>query len=193
MCQVPSDDLLHSELSVVTDSPAAAPKPHLTGPAKPGVIRSRGRGPLSKLPPDSGVFDAFARLRKDGELSNEEAFVKLISNYDISLTNLNKVSSNVNSISCCVIYIANVINSAEKLPASFSKAKYVDIAPYAWLEPSAQGRDIRQLEIFRSRLPMPIFEAIYADVAKAAFQYGRMGQHANEEARSRYIASVSFC
>jgi hypothetical protein len=53
------------------------------------------------------------------------------------------------------------------------------------------GKDIRKLDIFRSRLPMNLFEKIYTDVHVASVQYGRMQDHENEEARSRYIASVS--
>jgi hypothetical protein len=78
-----------------------------------------------------------------------------------------------------------------KLPASFSKVKYVDVAPYVWLDPSVDGRDIQKLEIFRSRLPMYLFQKIFTDVDEATLQYGRMEYHGNEEARSRYIASVS--
>jgi hypothetical protein len=53
------------------------------------------------------------------------------------------------------------------------------------------GRDIHRLEVFRSRLPMDIFDETYKDVRKASRQYGRMEQHGNEEARNRYISSVS--
>jgi hypothetical protein len=38
---------------------------------------------------------------------------------------------------------------------------------------------------------MDVFRKIYTDVDKATLQYGRMESHDNEEARSRYIASVS--
>ena len=37
-----------------------------------------------------------------------------------------------------------------------------------------------------------MFRRIYTDVDKAGLQYGRMESHDNEEARSRYIASVSY-
>ena len=52
-------------------------------------------------------------------------------------------------------------------------------------------RDIHHLDIFRSRLPMDIFRKIFEDVDNASLQYGRMENHKNEEARSRYITSVS--
>jgi hypothetical protein len=77
------------------------------------------------------------------------------------------------------------------LPASFSNVTYRAIAPYAWLDPTNEGSDILSLEIFRSRLPIDIFRKTYEDVTNAALQYGRMEDHDNEEARSRYIASVS--
>jgi hypothetical protein len=77
------------------------------------------------------------------------------------------------------------------LPVSFSNVKYAEIAPYSWLDPNAQGADIHKLEVFRSRLPIDVFEEIYRDVRKASLQYGRMEYHSNEATWSRYIASVS--
>ena len=65
------------------------------GPANPGVIRSRDEGALSKLPPDSDVFETFTSLRRDGNLSHEEAFLKLITTYDVPLSTLNRISSNL--------------------------------------------------------------------------------------------------
>ena len=38
---------------------------------------------------------------------------------------------------------------------------------------------------------MVVFRKIFEDVRKASLQYERMGKHQNEEARSRYITSVS--
>ena len=142
-----------------------------SGPANPGIIRSRDQGVLSRLPPDSDALDTFANLRRDGDLSDEEAFLKFITTYDVPL------SSTLNRI------------STARLPASFSNVKYRDVAPYVWLDPSAQGSDIHQLDAFRSRIPLSIFRRIHADVDKAAVQYGRMEYHDNEEARSRFIAS----
>ena len=81
--------------------------------------------------------------------------------------------------------------TATRLPASFSNVKYAEIAPYCWLDPGAMGDDIRKLEVFRSRLPMNIFKGIYDIVYMTSLQYGRMQYHNNEEARSRFIASVS--
>src|SRR5437762_12739490 len=68
---------------------------------------------------------------------------------------------------------------------SFSNVKYDKIA----------GSDIRPLETFRSRIPNNLFRKICKDVNKATAQYGRMASHDNEEARSRFIASIcsSYC
>jgi hypothetical protein len=142
-----------------------------SGPANPGIVRNRDNGAVLRLPSDCDAFSTFADLRKDSNLSDEEAFLKLITTYDVPLSTLNRIS-------------------AEKLPASFSNVKYKDIAPYAWLNPDAEGSDIRELDTFRSRIPIDIFEKILADVNLAMLQYGRMAYHKNEEARSRFIASL---
>ena len=65
------------------------------GPACPGVIRNRDESILSRLPPDSDVFEAFAKLRKDNELSDEEAFFKFITTYDVPLETLNRISGSL--------------------------------------------------------------------------------------------------
>jgi hypothetical protein len=67
----------------------------LASPACPGVIRNRGEGTLSRLPPDSDVFETFAKLRKDNELSDEEAFFKFITTYDVPIEALNRISSSL--------------------------------------------------------------------------------------------------
>jgi hypothetical protein len=65
------------------------------GPPNPGVVRARNQGVLSRLPPDSDVLDAFAKMRMDGNLSDEQAFIKLMTAYDVSIATLNQISSNV--------------------------------------------------------------------------------------------------
>lgn len=67
----------------------------LASPACPGVIRNRDESTLSRLPPDSDVFETFAKLRKDGELSDEEAFFKFITTYDVLLETLNRISGSL--------------------------------------------------------------------------------------------------
>ena len=64
-------------------------------PACPGIIRNRDESILSRLPPDSDVFEAFAKLRKDNELSDEEAFFKFITTYDVPLETLNRISGSL--------------------------------------------------------------------------------------------------
>ena len=78
------------------------------------------------------------------------------------------------------------------MPASFSKVKYEEVAPYVGLEVIRHGSDIREMKIFRSRLPIDLFRSIVEDVDLATLQYGRMSVQHNEESRSRYIASVSY-
>ncbi|KAI9780040.1 MAG: hypothetical protein M1839_007022 [Geoglossum umbratile] len=169
----PTPDDLHSIVesaapshSSFTEAKGRAP----AGPANPGVVRDPDRSALSRIPSDSDVLDAFTRLRKDGDLSDEEAFLKFITTYDVPLSTLSKIS-------------------AARLPVSFSNVKYKEIAAYVWLDPSAMGTDIRPLETFRSRIPNDLFRSICADVDDAILQYGRMDSHDNEEARSRFIAS----
>src|SRR5436190_2509289 len=55
---------------------AAPPTSHAeekvpAGPPNPGVVRTRHQGVLSRLPPDSDVLGAFAKLRRDNNLSDE--------------------------------------------------------------------------------------------------------------------------
>ncbi|KAI9764421.1 MAG: hypothetical protein M1840_008444 [Geoglossum simile] len=169
----PTPDDLHSIVESAapsyfsfTEAKGRAP----AGPANPGIVRDPDRSALSRIPSDSGVLNAFIRLRKDGDLSDEEAFLKFITTYDVPLSMLSKIS-------------------AARLPISFSNVKYKEIAAYVWLDPSAMGTNIRPLETFRSRIPNDLFRSICADVDDAILQYGRMDSHDNEEARSRFIAS----
>jgi hypothetical protein len=65
------------------------------GPACPSVIRNRDESTLSRLPPSSDVFETFAKLKKDSELSDEEAFLKFITTYDVRLETLNRISGSL--------------------------------------------------------------------------------------------------
>jgi len=65
------------------------------GPPNPGVVRTRHQGVLSRLPPDTDVLDAFAQLRRDNNLSDEQAFMRLITTYNVSMATLNQISCNV--------------------------------------------------------------------------------------------------
>ena len=62
-------------------------------PACPGVIKKREGLPLSKLPSAGEAFSAFAKARADKELADEEAFFELISTYDVPLSLLSAVFS----------------------------------------------------------------------------------------------------
>jgi hypothetical protein len=64
-------------------------------PANPGVVRKRDEGGLSRIPPDSDVEQEFGRRRKDGELTDAEAFMKFMRTYDVSMGRLHQISSNV--------------------------------------------------------------------------------------------------
>ena len=82
------------------------------GPPNPGVVRACNKGVLLRLPSDSDVLDAFAKVRMDGNLSDEQAFVKLMTAYDISIATLNQISSNVSPtlLHCPLICATNIID-----------------------------------------------------------------------------------
>ncbi|KAB8237930.1 uncharacterized protein BDW43DRAFT_150496 [Aspergillus alliaceus] len=140
-------------------------------PACPGAVKSRDRGSLSKIPPGSDIFEAFAKVRADKDLTDEEAFLELLTTYDIPLSILSQIST-------------------KKLEASFSNITYKQIVPYVWLDPNGAGRDILHLNVFRSRIPTGMFHDIVHDVEDALTQYGPIDSHDNEEARSRFISSL---
>ena len=77
------------------------------------------------------------------------------------------------------------------LEVSFSKVKYVDIAPFVGLEPQRRMRDIGFFPIRRARIPTSVFKTIVEDMDVLLPQYGSFLFHANEEARSRFLAPVS--
>ncbi|KAE8419835.1 hypothetical protein BDV36DRAFT_282041 [Aspergillus pseudocaelatus] len=105
-------------------------------------LQTRERGPLSKIPPGSDVFEVFSKARADKDLTDEEAFLELLATYDIPLSTLAKIST-------------------QKLQVSFSNVTFQQIAPYVWLDPSRAGLDILRLDIYRSRIPTDMFRDIY--------------------------------
>jgi hypothetical protein len=120
---------------------------------------------------DSDVLETFAKLRNDGNLSDEEALLKFIATYDDSLSTLNQI--------CCkpLFYIKLFvllhcgINSCT--PACvISKAKYKEMTAYVWLDSSVEGANILPLETFRLRIPLDVFRRICTDADKAMLQYG---------------------
>lgn len=79
----------------------------------------------------------------------------------------------------------------KKLKVSFGNAKYEHIAPVFGLDYNDRTLSgFGELEIFRSWLPGGVVEKICGDVDIADVQYGELVTHGNEEARSRYIATV---
>ena len=79
----------------------------------------------------------------------------------------------------------------KRLNVSFSKVRYLDIAPKVGLEPMLAGYDMPAFEIHRARIPTSIFKSIVEDLDIVMNQYGDPRDHKNEEARSRFLAPVS--
>ena len=64
-------------------------------PACPGIVKPRFEGNLAKLPSGCDALSAFAKIRADKDLTDEEAFLELLKTYDISLSLLSRVSGNL--------------------------------------------------------------------------------------------------
>ena len=64
-------------------------------PACPFVVKTRPQGSLSKLQPGSDIFEAFAKLRTDKNLTDEEAFLEFLATYDVPLKWLSRVTGNL--------------------------------------------------------------------------------------------------
>lgn len=82
----------------------------------------------------------------------------------------------------------------DRTTGSFSAAEYDQIAHHFWkkddtLSHLARGHDILVLPLQFCRIPMALFKEIVADVDRAKLQYGEFQQHANEEARQRFVAT----
>ena len=91
-----------------------------------------------------------------------------------------------------MISIQLIVSIENNLNVSFSRVRYVDIAPLVGLNPSVQGEDIPTFGMFFARLPNSIFVKIVNDLEELESQYGNVDQHINEEAQSRYIAGVGI-
>jgi|SRR5579862_5903750 len=76
------------------------------------------------------------------------------------------------------------------LEVSFSRVRYVDIAPKVGLEASGEGRDIPSFPVFRARITNDLFHKILEDIREFTFQYRSWEDHETEEARSRYLSAV---
>ncbi|KAL4944809.1 hypothetical protein BDV06DRAFT_73016 [Aspergillus oleicola] len=116
--------------------PARSDAIHKADPslACPGTVKTRPPVTVEMLPSDSEAFAAFAKLRADKSVSEEEAFFELLTCYGLPLATLSRIS-------------------AQKLEVSFSNITYKQVAPYVWLDPNAAGVDVLGFEVFRSRIP----------------------------------------
>lgn len=77
-----------------------------------------------------------------------------------------------------------------KLDVSFSRVKYIDIAPLVGLEPYYEDNDIKSFAMSRARLPDIVFQQILVELHNLSLQYGTIRQQRNEEARSRFLCAV---
>jgi hypothetical protein len=89
------DDALSIADSAAPSTSLPAEKKVPAGPANPGVVRKRDEGVLSRLPPGSDAEQEFGRLKRDGDLTDAEAFMKFLRTYDVSMAKLHQISSNV--------------------------------------------------------------------------------------------------
>lgn len=83
-------------------------------------------------------------------------------------------------------------NAVKKLKYSFSRVTWRVIAPLFNMDPD--DASLSQLGVFeaeRSWLPLDVVKKTCSDMDVADVQYGQMIQHNNEEARNRYISTVS--
>lgn len=157
-------------------------------PACPGVVKTRA--PAKQLK-ETDAFQMFNSLMTDQSLSLEEAFLKLITSYDISRPSFAEIIRMI-SVQAHPVQGETHTTAAQKLDVSFSKVKFQQVAPYVGLEPDGFGRDIKPLAVFRSRIPRRLFNQITENVSDALIQYGPLFEHDNEEIRSRFIVSVSM-
>jgi hypothetical protein len=92
-----------------------------TEPAMPGNVQDIDPSTTSRLALDSDVLDVFNTLRNDGGISNEEAFLKLITTYNVSVSALNEVFSKVYS-TCLFVYISLILSThSQKSPGRFQQ------------------------------------------------------------------------
>jgi hypothetical protein len=77
------------------------------------------------------------------------------------------------------------------LDINFSNVTYNEMAPLFGLEPTVSTRDMKTFEVYRARIPTPLFKAIVKDITIIMNQYREPMDHKNAEARSRFLAPVS--
>jgi hypothetical protein len=107
------DDALSIADSAAPSTSLPAEKKVPAGPANPGVVRKRDEGALSRLPPDSDAQQEFGRLRRDGDLTDAEAFMKFLRTYDVSMAKLHQISGNVYPIPLHRQLITNIIDDLQ--------------------------------------------------------------------------------
>ena len=74
-----------------------------------------------------------------------------------------------------------------KLKESFRKLSFTELAPHFNLP--TVGAPLQNIPLFKSRLPLDIKKTCKL-VQYATYEYGPLTEHRNEEARSRYFASL---
>ena len=75
---------------------------------------------------------------------------------------------------------------------SLSNVDYREIAPFVGLTPLLNFADVPSFDLHRSRIPTALLKDIVTDMDILLVQYGTMIDHTTEEARSRFLAPVSF-
>lgn len=76
------------------------------------------------------------------------------------------------------------------LNVSFSNVTYPEVAYFIGLAPLMDFIDAPKYHLCRSRIPTALFRAIVTDMDVLLIQYGRLEDHATEEASSRFLAPI---
>ena len=114
------------------------------------------------------VIAKLSAIVSSGECNNlETALLSLMLSYDVDPKALTTV--------------------LEKGRKSFSKVSYAELRPYFDIPPT---EPFDSLPSYRSRLPLDVVKAACSQLDLSAAVYGRLTNHNNEEARSRYLASL---
>jgi hypothetical protein len=165
-------------------------------PLRPTSILSKGSGKIhdsneKNLPPEDLAQEVLKMVHKTGRV--ELMILDLMREYSFSFPRLKELlRGKFESPRATVLnYIRLIVAVENNLEVSFSKTKYDDIAPRVGLDPIQRGSDIQPFDIFHARLPNFVFNKIAQDIRTLSTQYGNLDEHANEEARSRFLSGVS--
>ncbi|KAF8218698.1 hypothetical protein L208DRAFT_1449157 [Tricholoma matsutake] len=104
--------------------------------------------------------------------STEVALLHIMQEHDFSLSLLHQILSE------------------DHIDVSFANIKYVDMAPFVGLNPDQNMHDISTFDLYRSRIPMSLFESIVDDMDILLPQYGPIIEHQTEEATSWFLAPI---